>query len=411
MKTRLVTTLRIFLKTLVLFILIPLFLISLQYFNSVIYNFERNEPFNGSSIYNPYEDFNGRWMRANFHCHSQAWGGVTHGHQSPEEVYQHYYDNGYEVVGLSNYQQITPPPQGGFYIPTYEHGVNIKLNHHIVLNSSKPSFADFFLWQNAHQKQRIIEKLKENGGMIAIAHPELRNAFQEDDMWKLRGYDFIEVLNNYKKSFSIWDAALSSGNLCWILANDDSHDIYKENDTFVNWNMIGAGHKSRQSILSALRKGCHYGVNNRKEHKNSNFLQSARIVGNRLKVRFRYPADKITFIGDHGVHKKTVNNTGQAAYLFSPEDTYIRVKAETDEATLYLNPFFRYNGKKPTVNASLPEANIFLTILYRIQILLISSLLFILILLSTGTIKLVRAKKGLSLSVTKLYQKRSRTFD
>lgn len=406
MKTQSIKIFKMVLKTLVLLILIPLFLISLQYFNTVIYNFERNESFHGSSIYNPYEDFNGRWMRANFHCHSLAWGGVTHGYQPPEEVYQHYYENGYDVLGLSNYQQITPPPQGGFYIPTYEHGVNIKQNHHIILNSNKPSFADFFLWQNAHQKQRVIEKLKENGGMIAIAHPRIRNAFNEDDMWKLRGYDFIEALNHYKKSFSIWDAALSSGKLCWILANDDSHNIYKENETFVNWNMIGAGHKNRESILSALRKGCHYGVNNKKEHVNSNYLHSAKAVGGRIKVRFRYPADQITFIGDHGVHKKTVKNTSQAAYLFSPEDSYIRVIAKTKESTLYLNPFFRYNGKKPTINASLPEANILLTVLYRIQILLVSSLLLILILLVTGPLKLVSAKKGWSLSFKQLEDKR-----
>ena len=407
MQKKMIKLLRMLLKSLALIILIPLFFISLQYFNGVIYEFGRNEPFQGNAIYNPYEEFKGEWLRGNFHCHSLAWGGITNGNQPPREVYEHYYQNGYDVLGLSNYQQISAPYPGEIYMPTYEHGVNIKQNHHIVINSSKPSFADFFLWQNAHQKQWVIKKLRDHGGMIAIAHPGIRHAFTEDDMWKIRGYDLIEVLNHYKKSFSIWDAALSSGVLCWLMANDDSHNISKENETCVHWTMIGADERNRSSILAAMRKGRHYGVDNRKKHINSNYLDSAKVIGNTVHVYFQKPADEITFIGDHGIKRKTLHHSQRASYMFAPEDTYIRVKAKTNHATLYLNPFLRYDGNTLPTQSAIPPVNIFYTILYRIQVMLVSSLLLMFIFILTGALKLARAEKGLRLSFRWVTQKKS----
>lgn len=380
-------------KFVALFILIPLFFISLQYFGSDIYDFKRNSRFRGDSIYNPYKDIDGEWFRANFHAHSTAWGGVTHGNQPVEKVYEYYYKSGYDIVSISNYQQIAPHFKDKVYIPTYEHGLNILQNHHIVINARDESFSDCFLIQNAHQKQHIIKKLREKGGLIAIAHPRIRGAFKKEDMWKLRGYDMIEVLNHYKNSFSIWDAALSSGNLCWLLANDDSHNVYKENETFINWTMIGAEKIDKKSILRAMKKGCHYGVNNRENHVNSNYLKSAKVNNNKVTVMFEKTADSIKFISDHGVLQKIVVNSNKASYKLSEENTYVRVKAETNKGSLYLNPFFRYNGYKIPTMSKIPEVNIPLTILYRIEVLLLSSLNLFLILLLTGNLRLQRSEK------------------
>jgi len=393
------------LKTSALLILIPFFLISLQYLFSEIYDFAENEPFRGDSIYNPYEDYPVQWLRSNFHAHSKAWGGLTHGRHKPEDVYKHYYQQGYDVIGLSNYQHISGPYPGEVYIPTYEHGINIKKHHHLVLNASKPSFADFFLFQSVHHKQRVIQKIKKKGGMVALAHPKIRNAFNQQDMYYLKGYDFIEILNHYKKTLALWDAALTAGHPPWILAGDDSHNIHHEREVFINWTMIGSMHKSRQDILQALRKGCHYGVINKITHCNTNFLDSCKVKGLEVEVHFRYPADRITFIGDHGMVKKTVIRQKAASYTFAPTDTYIRVEAATREATIYMNPLLRYDGGSLPSRDFIPPVNKLRTGLFKLQAFLASSLLLSFILLITGALRIQHHRLYLRLYRRKIHRK------
>ena len=411
MKKKISRSVNILWKGIVLFLLSFLFLISIQYVAAPVYNFTHSRPFAGDSIYNPYDSLERNWKRANFHCHSIAWGGVTYGNQPLDEVYEHYYNHGYDILGVSNYQKISRPFHGETYIPTYEHGINVKQNHHIVIGSRDESFTDFFLWKNAHQKQYVINRLKKKGGMIVLAHPSNMGAFRKGDMWKLSGYDFIEALNHYKKSFDIWDAALSSGYLCWIMANDDSHNIEKKGETCVNWNMIDTKGKTSSSVLAALKAGRHYGVNNRQKHRNTNYLDSAWVRGQRVFVRFTKPAGQITFIGDHGHQQKIVENSAQASYTFSPEDSYIRVKAQTKEASIYLNPFIRYDGEQiPALSDKLPVSNTFLTVLYRILALLVSSILLIIVLLVSGNAWLVKTLKGWRL-MPKKRLRRGRTLN
>ena len=66
-----------FLKFIVVLILSLLFIGSLFYINTTIYNFPEPQPFSGDSIFNPYQNLPDSTFRANFHAHSIAWKGVT----------------------------------------------------------------------------------------------------------------------------------------------------------------------------------------------------------------------------------------------------------------------------------------------------------------------------------------------
>src|SRR3954471_7654946 len=98
-----------------------------QYLFCPIYTFEKNKPFSGDSIYNPYvavvpQD----WVRCNFHAHIHCWGGITNGHGSAPTADSIYNSLHYGVHAISNYMRIdTTYHTEPFYVPGYEHGYNI----------------------------------------------------------------------------------------------------------------------------------------------------------------------------------------------------------------------------------------------------------------------------------------------
>ena len=53
----------------------------LPYALSPIYRFPVPQRFGGSRLWNPYSGGHGTWLRANFHAHGSAWGGLTNGAQ------------------------------------------------------------------------------------------------------------------------------------------------------------------------------------------------------------------------------------------------------------------------------------------------------------------------------------------
>jgi hypothetical protein len=370
------------------FILGLIILISLQYLKIEIYFREKNIPFSGEYFYNPYKDYNSNTFKANFHLHSKT-GILNHKAENSAKVLSHYKNNGYDIVSLSNYQNITIDKDNDEYIPVYEHGYNLIKSHQLAINSNRVAFFDFSIFCNYHTKQQVINGLKQKGGLIALAHPELRNGYTEDEMKYLRGYDFIEVCNNYAVSDKIWDSALSNGYPAWILADDDCHDILRPSQSFNNWTRISSKGRSKNEILEALKKGCHYGVRNL-SHKELNSLDSCCMKGDELTVYFRSNADRIMFITDKGLTRKEVKNVRSATYRIARDDHYIRIEAATGKEIIYLNPVIRFNGYQLTNNMGFPLVNSSATILFRFLMLLLTGSL-VLLLLNLNGVKVIPA--------------------
>ncbi len=365
----------------ILSIILAIFiLLSLQYLHTEIYHLNRPTPFRGQNIYNPYEDWTGEKLKANFHMHSNVWNSLTSGLQNKKEIFQHYRNHNYDIASMSDYHRITTPDSHSpNYIPAYEHGLNIKKSHQIILNPSHVRFFDFPLLQTRHHKQQVINKLHKYGGLIVLAHPELGNGYLSKDVETLAGYDFIEVVNHQKRSEQVWDAALTSGNPVWLLANDDTHDINKTS-TCANWNIIGTANKNKENVLNTLKKGCHYGIKNKK-HQKANDLDSLIVNDGIIEIYLRDTAHKISFISDFGVTRKVVLNKNQASYQIQEDDTYVRIEVENLDATLYFNPVIRYENKIPTAFSAIPNVNIIATILWRLGVIAGSTILLFLLLL------------------------------
>jgi hypothetical protein len=359
-----------------------IFVFTIQYFKTEVFHKERNTPFSGENFYNPYKEYNSKTLKANFHVHSKSGGLSGDYSQVPEKIFEHYKKNGYDIVSLSDYQKITTDTSDSEYIGVYEHGYNLKKSHQLVINSEKPTYFDFSITGNYHTKQQVLNKLKQKGGLLVLAHPGLRNGYSEEDFKYLKGYDFIEVLNNYKVSEKIWDAALSNGYPAWIMANDDCHDITRSNLSFNNWTRISANNNTREEVLASLRRGSHYGVRNL-NHIENNYLDSCILDGDEIRVYFSHPADRISFISDEGIMRKEVKNTNYASYQISDNDNYVRIESEKDEELIYLNPVIRYNGYQLNTNSGFGLVNTTMTIIARIGVLLINlSVLFLILILN-----------------------------
>lgn len=335
------------------FFAVPLVLIILPYLTCPVYEYPEIRQFNGSNYYNPYSSIDtSLWLKSNLHSHSRVWWGLTYGYKSdPEILMEKYRELGYDVTGISDYFKINPLSQ----IPVYEHGAGIFKNHLLVIGADKVLFKDYLLWQSFHNKQNMISDLKTNNNLLAITHPDVRNAFTGNDMKFLKGYNMLEIINyNYCWSVNLWDSALSAGNPLFLIMNDDSHDI-TDPDDYGRVFMYINSEKNTESILGALKRGAVAGIDLKhdkydtpavliQKSENAPKPVNCSISGDTLNYRFDKVCDTVKLIGQNGRLLKLAENVSEINYLMKPEDTYVRAEIKQyNTANVYLNPVYRYN--------------------------------------------------------------------
>lgn len=374
------SVIKIIIKSTLVLLLGVLLIVSLFYINTTIYNFPAPLAFQGDKIYNPYQNLPDSSYRANFHAHSIAWKAVTNGHNTEQDLFDGYTKRGYDIAGISNYHKISTYAKSRteLYVPVYEHGYNIFKSHYLSINSPEVSYFDYPLYQSTSHKQKIIENLKENEALIAMAHPKFAGGRSFSDMQHLVGYHFTEVLNHYRISEQYWDKALSAGRLTWIMGNDDTHDIVNE-ATFRIWNIIHSEKRGPNEIMNSMKNGLNYAISSKNE-KCDNTLVSCLLENEVITIQLTNKADSIVFIGQNGkiVHKSIKSDS--ASYKFKLSDTYIRAVAYNSNSHMYLNPALRIKGDIPPLNCNVDiETNFIKTWLFRILALIfsISLVLFI----------------------------------
>ncbi len=381
----------VFTKLIISIVLAVIFFISLIYIQTTVYTFPPPTPFSGDSLINPYQNIDNKIYKCNFHAHSKAWKGITNGHNSAQELTKAYKDKGYTVAGVSNYHCITDSVNSNslVYIPIYEHGINIFKSHLLGIEPRKPSYFDYPLWQNTSQKQQIINDIRNNGGLVTIAHPKFMDGHTLEDMAQLTNYQFVEVLNHYRISDEYWDAALTAGRLVYGIGNDDTHDINNE-PTFRMWTEVFADTPTKDGILDALVKGKSYMVH----AFNGNcdlLLQRMETVGDTMGIlRVNGPVTSIEVWGvSHSLLQEHIfdgTGSGVETEFHVPHSIYkklpyIRIVAKSKNCAIYLNPIVRsVNGKTSGVERLVPELNALHTWFYRLCVLLVEVLILLLFL-------------------------------
>lgn len=328
------------------YVLILIILImALQYLLCPVYQFEKRTPFHGVHWYNPYENIRGHWLKGNFHLHAHSWGGVTNGDNQSDTIYQFYKDMGYDIVAFSDYQKVnTYRFNAPDYIPVYEHGYSLFKTHQLAIGAEQVEWRDYFFGQHRHHKQNILNRLSSDSTFIVLAHPPWMGGYSHRDMIRLTGFDAIEINKKKMKTLQLWDTALSSGKVAWIMGNDDSHDIHHPRKTGVRWTMINANSPRKKDVISALKKGQMYAVTGH-HGRNNIFLKNVEIDSSTLKITIDKPADKIRFIGNNGEILKIVMNNNTAEIELREDYFYVRTEIISPTNSIYLNPVIRYNGR------------------------------------------------------------------
>ncbi len=333
------------------------------------------DPFSGPYWYNPYEHVvpGGRWLRANFHAHSNAWGIFTNGRKNTVDDILCKYDSlGYDIIGVSDYQHITKT-NTNLFIPVYEHGFNILKTHQGAIGARKVYHNDYILPQTRSQKQQVINKLAQHAELVVLNHPAWRGGYSKKDIRQLTGYDLFEVLNDFWISEKLWDVALSGGKPVMLLGGDDAHNVFKQTDLARDLTLIytDSDTVTLRDIYKALSCGMAYGIEVTKNLARSSviekraglddmpLLKTCLIRQDSLVVALTGKAGHISFIGQNGRLLKKVPDLGNgwesAYYLLRPEDTYVRVRISLpDSSRLYLNPVMRtgVKGQKPQMPVS-----------------------------------------------------------
>jgi hypothetical protein len=317
-----------------------LLLIAIPSLLSPVYRFPAPQPFAGPALWNPYAHLSGTWQKANLHAHGKAWGGVTNGKQTDEEVVRAYKQRGYAVAGVSNYASIAAF-HGIDTIPLYEHGYNIPKAHQLAIGARRVVWLDFPFWQTLDQKQFIIDRVGADAELVSLNHPN--TGYVDNDMRNLTGYQLMEIVNGPFPVEDLWDFALSAGHVVWALANDDAHDVTNLHRTFIAWNMIDAPTASASDVIGALRQGRSYAVSlvgNRADAA----LKSVEVNGATVTVASTGVPATYLFIGQDGDVRGTANQAMEATYTFAATDTYIRTVIRTPNTVMYVNPIIRYDG-------------------------------------------------------------------
>jgi hypothetical protein len=357
------------------FLLVFAVLIALPYARTQVYRFPEPTVFSGNQFLNPYANTSGRWLRANFHAHGEAWSGLTNGEQTNEEVIAAYRKRGYDIATISNYQRIAAH-DGADTLPAYEHGYSLGKRHQLAIGAHSVEWFDYPVFQTLSHKQQIINLVKQKAELVALAHPNSRDAYTSRDLEQLTGYQLIEVVNGPFPVEGTWDAALSAGRVVWGLGNDDSHDVNDTRRMGTAWTMVNARSTAVDEVVSALRDGRHYAVrlpDAEEPGAKETELVSVDFADGRLMIRCSGAPATIVFIGQGGTVRKTVYNDLAADYAFTPQDTYVRGVIYAPRRVIYLNPVLRYDGSHvPTPVATVDQAG---TWLLRITLLLGTALL------------------------------------
>lgn len=346
--------------TLLVFLSWVLWLVVSQFFFCPRYQFNDPIPFEGPTLYNPYDSTGtmpgsaSRWVKCNFHAHSRAWEGVTNGHGSAADIHNAYKALHYGVHCVSNYHHIdTTHSTRANYLPAYEHGYNIRKTHQLVLGSNDVQWLDYLFTQTSHNKQHVLSHLGSADNVVILNHPALKNGYTAEDLAQLTHYDCMEVLNPSVTSTAQWDAALSAGKRVFIVGDDDIHDVISKKRLGTRCTFVNVRNNSAREVIHALKTGRSYGVivGENQSHDSIPQLQSLTVRNDTVTAHMTQAASEVTITGQNGKVLALARHTNRISHHITPADRYARVTFKYANGTeIFLNPVFftPENGYQPT---------------------------------------------------------------
>ena len=362
---------------------------------SPIYRFEGPSPFSGEKIYNPYADFDSTtgWKRACLHTHTKVDKGINECPYYPDVVYADYMSYGYDILGFSNHQALTPHPiDPELYIAIYEHGYNLFKFHINAFGVERVYKFDHLLPVLLSQKQFMIDRLAEDGDFVQFNHPNRTLTINRRVMEHLSGYRLIEGDSGFEErdhgagtALNHWDEALSAGRYAHNNINDDNHNSKAHAAIARRCSWINTPTPYWEDVREQLLKGNFYttripdfgnGDTAVKHAENMRIpkIMNIRMHGDTVFMKLSAPAATVKVISQNGITVDSVLNSDRIAYVMAAEDPYVRMTARyTDGTTVYTNAFARYSeGDSPYRELPHP-VRWGMTILWNLMLLIITA--------------------------------------
>lgn len=335
---------------------------------TAIYDFSPARPFNGDTIYNPYQSIDStQWRKANFHAHQRLMYGAMDFEYTEAEFIAAYRAQGYDIIGLADHQYINP----NSHTPAYEHGMGLNNFHLLMLGAEEISWFDYpIMLTPVHQMQYQLDEFKKQVKVLGVNHASRLRHISVEAFDNIMGYDLMEM--NPDVNPEAWDRALSCGVSSMLVANDDAHCIDDRSRWFqACYTMVNTPTTEVDDIFSSLKKGQAYGVAILAEknlsgnpHGGLPTLKDIHLKKDTINIVYSITPDSVRFIGQEGIVKFSTNKPDSCyTYVFANGDTYIRTEAFFEGGTkLWTNPFHRTGG----IERNAHTVNVLLTVLHSI---------------------------------------------
>lgn len=324
-----------------------------------VHSFPPPLPFHGERWYNPYAAVTPAtsWRKVNLHAHSRAWGGLTNGHGSADDVLRHYQAMGYDAAPVSNYQAISRARDAELRgLSVYEQGFNIRKTHFLAVAPRSVDWLDYPLFQGRDEEQHRIDRLRATAGLVIVAHPRLRRALTDADLRALTGYTAMEIGSNEERSEGAWNVALDAGRAVWGVANDDTHHGTSPNETGRYWTMIATPSIDAASVVEALEAGRAYAVFGRGGHADI-AMSTMTVTGDTLSITLNGAPAELLLVGPNGRILDRRADALSSRWVLPCDAAWARIVVRTARTRLFLQPVVRTEtGALPRLAATTAAA-------------------------------------------------------
>ncbi len=274
----------------------------------------------------------GQWYRGMFHCHTTNSDGA----RSVEDAVRWYADRGYDVLAITDHNQLTQAALAAgsrmLVVPGTEvdagrsrlgepyHLVGIGLAEMIDVPREVAA-------RHGLPAQTVVDRLRRAGAVVFVAHPYW-SGLVVDDLVALDGIAGLEVYNTNtevdvaKGDGSVhWDDCLSARKPLYGVANDDTH--WRMGDAGRAWTMLRADGLSGASVTAALASGAFYASTGAA-------LEDVAFDGETVAVRVAEPgAAEIRFVCDLRWGRRVAADGAplrEAAFALRGPERYLRVQ-------------------------------------------------------------------------------------
>lgn len=252
-----------------------------------------------------------KWFKGNIHTHTTN----SDGKLLPDSLVNVYKSIGYDFLVITDHNFVTSIAK--YVTPDFLmiNGEEITFSRHVNgIGLSKVIVPNGFNLGNA------IDAVKEQGGIAILNHPKWPQISYFKDVYSQQDLNFIEIYNalteawGYHDDLTLWDSLLTHNKIIYGVASDDAHEF---SHIAHGWVQVRSQSLSRDSILSAIKRGDFYSSNGIE-------LSDIRYDGKSVYIS-SVNGDKIKFIGINGTVLKIVEDKS-ADYEINGSELYVRAE-------------------------------------------------------------------------------------